>query len=309
MTVHVAGGELGPGAAFRPVGSVPVVIIGVVDRPVLDAQRDSAESVFDVVVADDDPVLAAITANIERYPLAATSLAVLLRNGVDLSIEQALAAESAVYSLLQAGPEFAAWGSRTRLDPPPPDGDPAVLMERHGVELGIELNRPGRHNAFSRSMRDGLVEALAYASVDESIERIRLSGRGPSFCSGGDLGEFGSRPDPATAHRTRLTRSPARMLAMLAERLGSDLVVELHGACLGAGIELAAFAGRVTAASDARIGLPEVSLGLIPGAGGTVSLPRRIGRQRTAYLGLSGQPISASKALQWGLIDEIVDPV
>jgi enoyl-CoA hydratase/carnithine racemase len=79
----------------------------------------------------------------------------------------------------------------------------------------------------------------------------------------------------------------------------------VHGACVGAGVELPAFAARVVARADARFWLPELGLGLVPGAGGTVSLPRRIGRQRTAWLALSGRPIDARTALAWGLIDEV----
>src|SRR5262249_51711819 len=126
-------------------------------------------------------------------------------------------------------------------------------------------------------------------------------GNGPSFCSGGDLDEFGTRPDPATAHRTRLTRSPARLLWRLRDRTGCTI----HGACLGAGIELAAVAGRVQARPGTRFALPELGLGLVPGAGGTVSLPRRIGRHRTAWLALTTASIDVATALDWGLIDEI----
>jgi enoyl-CoA hydratase/carnithine racemase len=149
-------------------------------------------------------------------------------------------------------------------------------------------------------MRDALTEALALAVLDEECT-VRIDALGPDFCAGGDLDEFGSRPDPAIAHLTRLTRSPARLMHALSERT----VVRVHGACLGAGIELPAFAGTVIASPDARFGLPEVGLGLIPGAGGTVSLPRRIGRRRTAQLALSGRPISAEQALAWELVDEI----
>ena len=293
------------GSAVGP-GSLPLVVIGVIDPSDVHLGRDRDLLMFDVFVEAADPALAAIIANIERHPIAATSLAVLLRNGNGSSIEQALAAESAVYSLLQAGPEFAAWQLADHRKPSSADVEPAVVTERFGDELRIELNRPQRHNAFSRSMRDGLTEALAVAIVDDSIDQVTLSGRGPSFSSGGDLAEFGSRPDPATAHRTRLTRSPARMMARLNERLGAGLTVHVHGACLGAGIELAAFASHITSTPDARIGLPELSLGLIPGAGGTVSLPRRVGRQRTAYLGLSGEPVTAERAKAWGLVDGIV---
>ena len=103
-----------------------------------------------------------------------------------------------------------------------------------------------------------------------------VRGEGPSFCSGGDLGEFGTFPDPATAHEVRLVRSLALRFAAPSDRM----VVGLHGRCLGSGIELPAYAAHVIAADDAEIGLPEASLGLVPGAGGTVSIPRRAGPQR-----------------------------
>jgi enoyl-CoA hydratase/carnithine racemase len=150
-------------------------------------------------------------------------------------------------------------------------------------------------------MRDGLAEALQLVALDPSIEAVELRGAGPSFCSGGDLDEFGSSPDPATAHAVRSTRSPARLLAACSERVEA----RVHGACVGAGVELPAFAAHVVAAPDAFFQLPELGLGLVPGAGGTVSLPRRIGRQRTAYLALSRERIDAEQALAWGLIDSI----
>ena len=137
---------------------------------------------------------------------------------------------------------------------------------------------------------------------DPSIRRVVITGAGPSFCSGGDLDEFGTLPDPATAHAIRSTRNPARLVAACADRLR----FEVHGACVGAGVELPAFASHVVATPDAYFQLPEVSMGLVPGAGGTVSIPRRIGRQRTAYMALSGQRIDVEVALRWGLVDEVV---
>jgi enoyl-CoA hydratase/carnithine racemase len=131
-----------------------------------------------------------------------------------------------------------------------------------------------------------------------------LNGNGPSFSAGGDLDEFGTRPDPATAHITRLARSPARLI----HQLGDRVEVHIHGVTLGGGIEIAAFAGTVTAAADTSIGLPELELGLIPGAGGTVSVTRRIGRQRTTALALSGARIDADTADAWGLIDRVIRP-
>jgi enoyl-CoA hydratase/carnithine racemase len=165
------------------------------------------------------------------------------------------------------------------------------------------MNQPERHNAFGRWMRDALCEALDIALVDGSIERIHLAGRGPSFCSGGDLDEFGTQRDLATGHAIRLDRSVGKRLSVLSDRV----VVELHGACIGAGIELPAFAGEVKAHSGTWFQLPELAMGLIPGAGGTVSLPRRIGRWRTAWMALSGSRLELDAALEWGLVDGRVD--
>jgi enoyl-CoA hydratase/carnithine racemase len=89
------------------------------------------------------------------------------------------------------------------------------------------------------------------------------------------------------------------------DRLADRLTVRVHGAAVGAGVELAAFAHRVEATDDATFCLPEVSMGLIPGAGGTFSVPRRIGRQRTLAWCLEGATIDAATALAWGLVDQV----
>ena len=126
-------------------------------------------------------------------------------------------------------------------------------------------------------------------------------GKGRAFCAGGDLDEFGSRSDPATAHLIRLERSVGRAIF----GLNKPTVTYLHGASMGSGIELAAFTDWVVAAADTQIALPEIGLGLVPGAGGTVSLTRRIGRLRTAWLAFSGSTIDAATARTWGLVDEL----
>ena len=169
------------------------------------------------------------------------------------------------------------------------------------MRLDLTLNRPERRNAFSAEMRDALFAGLDVARADGSLEEIVISGLGPDFCSGGDLTEFGSRPDLALAHTVRAHRSVGRAIASCAERVR----FEVHGACIGAGIELPAFARQVVAKPGAYFQLPELAMGLIPGAGGTVSLPRRIGRQRTAYMALTGARIDTATALGWGLVDEI----
>jgi enoyl-CoA hydratase/carnithine racemase len=149
-------------------------------------------------------------------------------------------------------------------------------------------------------MRDQLFDALELARVD-SATHVELTGNGPSFCSGGATWEFGTAPDPSEAAAVRLARSVGAQLHALRDRLH----VRIHGACIGAGIELAAFGGRVSAACDAYSTLPEIDMGLVPGAGGTVSLVRRIGRQRTAHLALTASRLDASEMNRIGLVDEI----
>jgi enoyl-CoA hydratase/carnithine racemase len=154
---------------------------------------------------------------------------------------------------------------------------------------------------MNAAMRDAVCEAFEVVAADRDITEVHLSGDGPSFCSGGDLDEFGSATDAGAAHLIRVARSAGRPVHEHA-----DLVTaHLHGACIGAGIEVPAFAGRVEAAPDTVISLPEVAMGLIPGAGGTVSVSRRIGRWRTAWLALSGAALDAATAHAWGLVDEL----
>jgi hypothetical protein len=257
---------------------------------------------FDVLV-ESETDLGPILATIGAHPLASMALVQCLRGGDGRDVHEGLILESLVYSTLQSGPELKHWLAAHRHEAAAPsDPEPPVLVARRDARLELTLNRPARHNAFSAAMRDALAAALQLAVADPSVREIVLGGRGPSFCSGGDLAEFGTLPDPATAHAIRSTRNCGRLLAACAERVHA----EVHGACVGAGAELAAFAGRVVARADAFFQLPEVGMGLVPGAGGTVSLPRRIGRQRTAYLALTGARIDAPTALAWGLIDAIL---
>lgn len=239
---------------------------------------------------------------VAQAPLAATSLVQLLRLTSILPVPDALVAESFAYSMLLAGPEHAAWRHRTPVRDVAAE-DRSVVVERRGDVLLIELDRPRRHNAFGHALRDAFLEALELAEADASIRRVLLSGRGPSFCSGGDLDEFGSLPGPAQAHAIRMATS----VGLAVHRLGARVEVHVHGAVVGAGVEVASFAGHVAAEESAWFCLPELSLGLVPGAGGTVSLPRRIGRWRTAWMALTGSRVDLATALAWGLVDARAD--
>ncbi len=236
-----------------------------------------------------------------RHPQASVAAALLLRQRHE-DIWAGLVAESATYSLLQSGPEFTTWLRSPGRPRPGTDTAPRVRTTPAGPGRPAEvtLTRPARHNAVDVQMRDELFAALG--ELRHRSGSIVLLGEGNSFCSGGDLGQFGSFEDPSSAHAVRLRRSLALRFSELADRL----VVGLHGACLGAGIELPSFAQRIVASEDAVLGLPEGGLGLIPGAGGTVSIPRRIGAARTLDLIVTGRSIDATTARSWGLVDEVV---
>ena len=257
-----------------------------------------------VVTVDSVPeALAELTRRCQRWPHASSVCDDVLRaidpGGPTLA---GVVTESLAYSTLQAGPEFARWLDERGPARMPEIVDP-VQARRDGDTLRIRFNRPQRHNAFSTDARAALLEALAVARLDPSVTGIVLSGNGPSFCSGGDLAEFGTFADPASAHLARTRHSPALALDGLTARLGRACRAEVHGRVLGSGLEMAAFCGWIAARDDSVFGLPELGLGLIPGAGGTVSVTRRIGRWRTAYLVLSGHTVDVDTARAWGLVD------
>jgi enoyl-CoA hydratase/carnithine racemase len=254
-----------------------------------------------VQVEDMAASIAAIHAVCRTAPAAASTLAQLLRLTSALSVPEGLIAESLAYSMLLGGSEFAAWRRGVVRRQCTEGVPPLVQLTRAADALHVTLNRPDRHNAFSRAVRDELNEALSLALADGSISEVHLRGNGPSFCSGGDLDEFGTAHDLVEAHHVRIATSAGLRLHLLSERL----TAHLHGACIGAGIEIAAFAHRVVVEGPVHIQLVELPMGLVPGAGGTVSLPKRIGRWRTAYLALSAAPIDSATALRWGLVDAV----
>ena len=179
-------------------------------------------------------------------------------------------------------------------------------MTRDAQHLIVNLNAPDSHNEIDITLRDALCEAFELAMIDDAIEKLSISASGKSFSIGGALSEFGQVANPATAHWIRSIRLPGRLLARLVWRdKPVHVKAHLNGPAIGAGLELAAFAHEVTAHSKAWIQLPEITMGLIPGAGGTVSVSRRIGRHKTAYMTLTGKRIRAETACAWGLIDKI----
>lgn len=275
------------------VRDLPCPVIGIGDGPLAQA--------CDVVLPDTNK-LKRLTENITTAPLAAMVLVQHLRASESLTMEDALTAESFAYSTVQNGPEFQKWLAGYTGKNLPTSIEPDLIVDVQGDVLNLALNRPETRNAIGIDMRDALCEALDLALCGTDFSKVTLTGNGATFSTGGAIEEFGEVSDPATAHWVRSLRLPAWRLARL-----KNLDIHVNGAAIGAGAEIAAFGSQVTATSKAWFQLPELKYGLIPGAGGTASITSRIGRQRTAYMALSMDKVRAETALNWGLIDAIID--
>lgn len=269
----------------------PVIAIGA------DAETPGADICLDTI---DE--FQAIEHNLANQASACATLVQLLRHNARASIGDGLFAESLAYSTLQQSAGFQSWLKAPRRAHKA-DTEPTVLCERSGTSLTITLNRPHAHNAYSMNLKDELCAVLQAASEDSALKTLTLQGAGPSYCAGGDLSEFGQVDDATTAHLSRTTRSAGALLA----GLSCHTHVMVQGACIGAGIEIPAFADRITARAESYFQLPEISMGLVPGAGGTVSITRKIGRHKTAYLAISNERIDAATALAWGLIEAVTE--
>ena len=290
---------------------LPCPVIGLTDATTF-AAPSALLSALDVVVTTEESA-APLVRNILKSPWAAMTLVQLLRHNENASIDQGLFAESLAYATLQGGTEFQNFvksrkASKKEIAAAGQNShgvtiEPAVITERRKDKLWLTLNRPEQRNAYSIAMRDQLIEGLQLLANDLSIKRAIICGAGACFCVGGDLNEFGLFDDTATAHAIRSTRNAGKLIAELADRIEC----RVHRVCIGSGIELPAFCQRIVATKETIFQLPEITMGMIPGAGGTVSVLQRIGRQRTAYFALSAKKIDAQTALEWGLIDAI-DP-
>jgi enoyl-CoA hydratase/carnithine racemase len=227
----------------------------------------------------------------------------VLRLGESLSFEGALTVESLAYSALLGGDEFRRWRGATPGAAVGGGPDELVQIAREGDHVTLTLTDPDRHNAMTAAMRDALYAALANMLDDPTAPHVSLRGAGKCFSTGGFVAEFGSANDLAAAHLIRTLHSCTRAIAAL----GARVDVHFHGACVGSGLEVPAAAARRTASANAWFQLPELRMGLIPGAGGTASVARAIGRHRTAWMVLSGQRMAARQALDWGLIHAITE--
>lgn len=293
--------DAGAAAVAVDTGDDPADDVGraLARLPSVAVAAGAGSGAWDVVASDPAAVLAGVEAN----PDAAMVAAQTLRRTAALSLADGLLLESLAYAVLQAGPEHQRWlasrGRRVRRD----QGRPRMTVRDDGTAVTVTLDRPRLMNLFDAAMRDELAEVLRALGAGSDRRPVVLTGAGGAFCAGGDPAEFGTTDDPVRAHLIRSTASVAPPLAAIAPRVTATV----DGACVGAGVELAAFCGTVRATRRAQFRLPELSMGLICGTGGMVSIPRRIGRQHTLQWLLTGAELDPATALSWGLVDELVD--
>lgn len=171
-----------------------------------------------------------------------------------------------------------------------------VNLSRDG-DIGVVLIDNPPVNAASHAVRAGLVEALAAANRDAGIRAVVIACAGRTFVAGADVNEFGAPPMPPF-----LTEVTAAI-----EDSAKPVVAALHGTALGGGFEIALAAHARVAEAGAQLGLPEVKLGIVPGAGGTQRLPRLAGMEKAIEMVSSGRRIGAEEALAAGILDRIAD--
>jgi 3-hydroxyacyl-CoA dehydrogenase len=171
-----------------------------------------------------------------------------------------------------------------------------VRVERDGELALIVVNNPPV-NTIDARVRTGLSDAQRQVAADPSVRGIILLCEGSTFFSGADIGEFGGPPK----------EEEYRQIFNSYEQLSVPVVAALHGTVLGGGLEIALACHYRIAKAGTRIGLPEVTLGIIPGAGGTQRLPRLIGAERALDLIISARPVDAEKAQSLGILDAVVE--
>ena len=178
-----------------------------------------------------------------------------------------------------------------------------IIFEKKDKIAYVTLNRPQALNAYNTRMRDELYQVLDAIKDDDEVQVAILKGAGDkAFCAGADLTEFLSAPSATIARQVRFERDVWGLFLSVPQ----PLIAAIHGFCLGSGIEIALCCDIRICSEDARFGLPEVGLGIIPAAGGTQTLPRTIGRGKALEMLLSGSLMDAQEAHRIGLVNRVV---
>jgi enoyl-CoA hydratase/carnithine racemase len=182
-------------------------------------------------------------------------------------------------------------------------GFKTLIYEKMDSIAYVTLNRPEALNVYNIQMRDDLYEVLSAIKDDPEVRVVLFKGAGEkAFCAGADLSEFLTAPSPIVARQVRFERDVWGLFLSIPQ----SLIAALHGYVLGSGIEIALCCDIRIASEDARFGLPEVGLGIIPAAGGTQTLPRTIGRARALEMLLTNRWVSGEEAYNIGLVNKVV---
>ena len=180
-----------------------------------------------------------------------------------------------------------------------------LLVEKKQGYTVITLNRPDKLNALNGQLLADLHHAMTQAEQDETVHAVVLTGSGAkAFAAGADIAEL----QTLNAESGLSFAERGQSVASLIERLGKPVVAAVNGFALGGGCEMALACHIRFASTNAKLGLPEVSLGTLPGYGGTQRMARLVGRAKAAELILSGDHISAEEALRIGLVNDVVAP-
>src|SRR3954471_13663278 len=173
-----------------------------------------------------------------------------------------------------------------------------ITTHRHGDVLVIVSNNPPV-NALGLAVREGLVAAIEEAEGDDAVKAVVIVCRGQTFFAGADISEFGT---PKSMQPPVLPQVVDRI-----EACTKPVVAAIHGTAFGGGLEVALASHYRVAVPSAKLGVPEVKLGLLPGAGGTQRLPRAAGVAKALEMAATGNPIGAKEAYEIGLVDRLIE--
>src|SRR5574339_832325 len=173
-----------------------------------------------------------------------------------------------------------------------------ISTTRHGDVLIVTSNNPPV-NALGAAVRQGLVAGIEEAEADDSVKAVVIACEGQTFFAGADVSEFGT---PKAFEQPMLPQVVDRI-----ESCTKPVVAAIHGTALGGGLEVALACHYRVAVPSAKLGVPEVKLGLLPGAGGTQRLPRVAGVEQALAMAATGNPISAKQACDVGLVDRLIE--
>jgi enoyl-CoA hydratase len=177
--------------------------------------------------------------------------------------------------------------------------DVVILTREQGYAL-IQLNRPDVLNAISLQLMTDLVAALEESDADDAVKCMIITGNDRAFAAGADIREM------AEATATEMLRRDQFALWERIRKVSKPVIAAVGGFALGGGCELAMACDMIIASETARFGQPEITIGVIPGAGGTQRLTRAVGKAKAMEMVLTGRMITADEALRWGLINKVV---